>query len=837
MEGVGTGGMVASSSQPSLAQEIALEQAHLDSAHRRLAVLAGDARAQLEAVFRHDRGGTHQGRFERDAAVNGILRTVSRMEVGSRPLLFGRIDVASDEGGMATFHIGRLGILDENLDPLVVDWRAPVAEPFYRATGRDPMGLMLRRHIEVASQKVLSLEDERFSGGDSGSYDRQSGYGVGEETVEPGPPGALLAALERPRDSRMSDMVSTIQREQDEIIRAPMRGVLVVQGGPGTGKTAVALHRAAYLLYTHRFPLETQGVLVVGPNPVFLRYIEHVLPSLGETGVALSSVQGLVRGVRASYRDTYETARIKGDLRMAILLRRAVRTRQRPIRHDCRIPFGSTMLVLAAAECAAFVAELKARKGTHNAKRRHLETLVCRYLLEQYKARVGQAREARPDRAMEKWISARRADDAGADQDPEGPRLIDGQGSRRKPVSDGAADQVPGELCSEDANTAFLADLEEEGLVSQEEMDARVIQRLLRAPELQAALDRMWPRLTAGEFLHDLFGSKVLIEVAGRGLFDPAELVLLEKERHSSLSHIRWSQEDVALVDEARTLLGSRGGARSTSHGGNGGPGSYGRYDVEGRFSHVTRNQVDDDPVRKYGYIVVDEAQGLSPMEMRVIARRSLSGDMTLAGDMAQAVGPNPPASWDDVMARMGVSGNMKRDVRMVELTVSYRTPREILEAAEPVLASYMPELAPPRTLRSTGVRPAAIRVDGEIAQGTASMIEDIYNPASMGTCALIAPTYLCDELANALHRAGRDATLVAGSSGVTSGLSVVPAAIVNGLEFDIVVVVEPAGIVDESPMGVRSLYVAMTRPTKALYVLYSGTLPELLNHLDRPSG
>ncbi len=855
MEGVGTGETIPGSSrQLSLAQEIALEQAHLDNAYRRLAELTAGARSRLVGLYRQDRGGTHQGRFERDAAVESILRTMSRTDVGNRPLLFGRIDVSGEQDGKATYHIGRLGILDENLDPLVVDWRAPVAEPFYRATGRDPMGLVLRRHVEVASRKVLSIEDERFSL-ETDAGELQGGNGAGEEVVDPGPPGALLAALERPRDSRMSDMISTIQGEQDEIIRAPIRGVLVVQGGPGTGKTAVALHRAAYLLYTHRFPLETQGVLVVGPNPVFLRYIEHVLPSLGESGVTLSSVQGLVRGIRASYKDNFMTAKVKGDARMAVLLRRAVRTRQRPLRHDCEIPFGSTMLVLPAAQSAGFVAEVKARKGTHNVKRRYLETLVCRYLLEQYKERASRVRQVRPDKAAEGWISSDQIEPC-IEQETDGPMLMQMEGSqgsqgsqgfpdaRSAPSSDGADDQASddqasGGLWVEGTDTAFPAEIEEEGLVSQEELDARTIRRLLRVPELQIALDRMWPRLAAEEFLYDLFSSSVLITAAGKGIFHPEELALLERRRcgdastgtegYTSSSRTRWSQEDVALLDEARTLLGPLDGnaARRKPHAGVGGPGAYDRHGPAGHYT--ASGHPDYDRARKYGYIVVDEAQGLSAMELRVIARRSLSGDMTLAGDIAQAVGPDPPSSWNDVLAHM----HLKRTIDVVELTVSYRTPREILEAAEPVLAAYMVERTVPRTLRVAGVRPAAIRVEGEIGIGVAGVIGDIYTPESAGTCALIAPASLCEDLAGALRNVGRDVTQVSGGTGVASGLSVVPAAMANGLEFDTVVVVDPAGVIDEYPMGLRSLYVAMTRPTKALYVVYSGTLPKLLSHLE----
>src|SRR5438477_1896476 len=231
------------------------------------------------------------------------------------------------------------------MEPLVVDWRAPVAEPFYRATGRHPMGLRRRRHFATEGRRLIGMEDELFAadGGPDGDGDQGLAL-VGT--------GALLAALERSRSGRMRDIVATVQREQDEIIRADLPGVLVVQGGPGTGKTAVALHRAAYLLYTHRFPLERQGVLVVGPNPVFLRYIEHVLPSLGEAGVALTTIGGLVADVRARASEPAPVAGLKGDVRMAKFLARAVRDRQRAPRGPLTVPFGPYVLTLGRKELA-----------------------------------------------------------------------------------------------------------------------------------------------------------------------------------------------------------------------------------------------------------------------------------------------------------------------------------------------------------------------------------------------------------------------------------------------------------------------------------------------------
>src|SRR5271170_5226732 len=383
-------------------------------AYARLDAMRSDANSMLEGVLDLGRGGTFQSRTERDVIVRTSMARLEQLDIGDQALTFGRIDRVNDGHNgdgpdTETFHIGRLAIHSADHDPLVVDWRAPIAEPFYRATGRDPQGLVLRRHLALEGRRVVGLEDERFSLpgsgpssdetegdlSDRGLADRGGdGDGTGEliqSDLPIGGPAALLAALDRARSGRMTDIVSTIQREQDEIIRAPLAGVLVVQGGPGTGKTAVALHRAAYLLYTHRFPLERQGVLVVGPNPLFLRYIEQVLPSLGETGVSLSTVSGLVPEVRVRGVDDPAVAKLKGDVRMVNVLTRAVRTRERPLRRDVEVPFGAGVLRLRARLTEDVVGMARRRPGTHNARRRFVESQVLRALSEDYRARLARS--------------------------------------------------------------------------------------------------------------------------------------------------------------------------------------------------------------------------------------------------------------------------------------------------------------------------------------------------------------------------------------------------------------------------------------------------------------
>ena len=387
--------------------DLRAEQEYLNRAYDGLEFMRGEARQMLQGVLDLGKGGTFQSRTERDIVVRTSLARLEQLDIGDQALYFGRIDRLPEPGNEAllgeSFHIGRLAVSGPDHEPLVVDWRAPVAEPFYRATGLDPQGLARRRHLAVRGRAVLGLEDEYFvdpdgkasaptptpDGAAASNGARAGGERLLTDGLVLGGPGALLSALGQARTGHMGDIIGTIQREQDEIIRSPLAGVLVVQGGPGTGKTAVALHRAAYLLYTHRFPLERQGVLVVGPNPLFLRYIEQVLPSLGETGVSLSTVAGLVPEVRVRSLDDPMVAKLKGDVRMVRVLARAVQTRERPLRHDVEVPFGATVLRFAPRATEEIVAAARRRPGTHNARRRFVETQVLRALAEDYRGRLG----------------------------------------------------------------------------------------------------------------------------------------------------------------------------------------------------------------------------------------------------------------------------------------------------------------------------------------------------------------------------------------------------------------------------------------------------------------
>ncbi|MFP4512419.1 MAG: HelD family protein [Acidimicrobiales bacterium] len=350
--------------------ELQAEQAYIDRAYESLEANRLSA-VRLKEMVEVGKGGTEQARWEREVINDNIVHRLQQLHVGDASLVFGRIDHDPDHGD-DSFYIGRVSVSGPDREPLVVDWRAPVAEAFYRATPLQPLGLIRRRHFATRGRTLLGIEDELF--GDAavaainGDGPTVSGH------------GALIAALETARTGRLGDIVATIQGEQDEIIRAELPGILVVQGGPGTGKTVVALHRAAYLLYTHRFPLEGQGVLVVGPNRLFLNYIEQVLPSLGEAGVELAVLADLIDEVRVAGSDRGLAARVKGDLRMTGFVARAVRDRERPLRAPLRVGYGLTRLSMTVEESAQIVKEARRRYRWHNPARKYVEARVYEVL-------------------------------------------------------------------------------------------------------------------------------------------------------------------------------------------------------------------------------------------------------------------------------------------------------------------------------------------------------------------------------------------------------------------------------------------------------------------------
>ncbi|HEY8526187.1 MAG TPA: ATP-binding domain-containing protein [Acidimicrobiales bacterium] len=659
-------------------------------------------------------GGTEQARWEREMIEGNIANRLDYLNVGDASLVFGRVDRARSEGG-DTYYIGRIAVADERQEPVVVDWRAPIAEPFYRATGRSPMGLVRRRHFATRGRQLLGIEDELF-GEASGILGGE--LRVVDEGTEIRGTGALIAALEEARTGKLTDIVATIQGEQDEVIRSELPGVLVVQGGPGTGKTVVALHRAAYLLYTHRFPLEGQGVLVVGPNRLFLGYIERVLPSLGEAGVELAVLADLVEDVRVRGYDPPATARIKGDARMAKVLAKAVRDRERPLRAPLRVGYGVQTLTLPPERTAEIVSDARRRFRVHNAGRRFVEARLFEALAE--------------------------------------------------------VSRVP--------TTA-----------------AEVRDRLRFAPEVREALERMWPVLTPAELLHDLFGSKALIDLAASRYLDEDERRALFRPRSDDVHSVVWTNDDVPLLDEARELLGPKPKRRRELNGA--------------------------DDIRTYGHIVVDEAQDLSPMQLRMLTRRSLNGSMTVVGDIAQATGVWAHAGWDEILEHLP----QKRPSRRAELSIGYRIPGPTMDLAAKVLAVAAPELQPPRSVRQVGDPPRILEVDAaDLADRVAAVAAEELDAVDPGSVAVIAPQTLVDDVAAALDRAGIEYGRAA-RNGLAERVTLVPVSLVKGLELDAAVVVEPSAIVAEEAQGMRALYVALTRATKRLAIVHAEPLPDAL--------
>ena len=684
--------------------ELAAEQAYIEYAYDCLDA-ARERALGLRRLSSVGPGGTHQARVESEQVEDAIRARLTQLHLGDdTALVFGRIDPLPDEGPPERFYIGRVAVSDEHSEPVVVDWRAPVAEPFYRATGRSPMGLARRRHFAVRGKQLLGMEDEVFGadGGIGDTLDTVADGIVGE--------GALMAALDRSRSGYLADIVATIQTEQDEIIRSELGGVLVVQGGPGTGKTVVALHRAAYLLYTHRFPLEGQGVLVVGPNRLYLRYVERVLPSLGEAGVELAVLPDLVADAISEDRDTPATGRIKGDARMTSVMGKAVRDRERPLRRDLVLGYGLTSLRVTVADSERIVRTARRRARNHNAGRRFVEQDVFDTL----------ARSAR------------------------------------------------GELDPAD-----------------------VRERLRHTDDVRAALEWMWPVLTPGELLRDLFGSTALLRSAAARFTDD-ERTALYRPRGERFEDVRFTTSDVPLLDEARALLGPR------------------------------PKDPDEDWPRTYGHIVVDEAQDLSPMQLRMLTRRSLGGSMTIVGDIAQATGPWAPASWDDVLRHLPA----RKPSRWAELTIGYRTPGSIMSLANRVLAVTAPDLRPPRAVREGDAPPRVVEAPaGELAATVADVVAGELAAVGDGNIAVLAVDAVLAQLDRDIGLEHGEAT----RTGLEVQVTLVPVRLVKGLELDSVVVVEPARILTDEPQGLRSLYVALTRATRRLTVVHEDPLPEVL--------
>jgi DNA helicase IV len=770
---------------------IAEEQAYVTMLYRRLDELRERTSARLATALQQT-GGTPQERSQRESTIMMYADQQAQYSAVESGLCFGRLDFTDDQPR----HIGRIGIFDEENDfePLLLDWRAPAARPFYLATAAAPDGVRRRRHIRTLDRDVIAVDDEVLDLAEAASPDQHPHESLTGEAV-------LLAALGAKRTGRMRDIVETIQAEQDRIIRADLNGVLVVQGGPGTGKTAVALHRAAYLLYTHRRELSSRGVLVVGPNATFLRYISHVLPSLAETGVLLRTQADLFPGVHAGHEEPDAVAEIKGRARMVDVLSQAVRDRQRVPDDYLEIVIDQDSLRRTALRLDRAVAEdarAAARKTgkPHNQARETFDTEVIHALSMQLAEQIGTDPYA--------------DDPLGGDDAPGDPLLLD-------------------------------------------EADLAEFRRELRSePGVRAALDWCWPILSPQRLVADLLGSSERLATAA------SELPVQERARLYRAQGDAWTPADVPLLDEAAELLGDddrdlralaeltrrqldayAAGALQILHGSR-------SIDLEDeidpelltaadlldatrlgeRQEEVDRRTAAEraaaDRRWAYGHIIVDEAQELSPMAWRLLMRRCPSRSMTIVGDVAQTGAIDGAVSWQDVLGAY-----VADRWRLTELTVNYRTPSEIMALAGRVLTAIDPSMPAPRSVRDSGEQPWLTTVDPEALP--IELVKAVATEAKLvdgGRVGVLVPpdrlstwgTAIADTVPGAALGEDLDADIVV--------LSVKQA---KGLEFDTVIVADPAGIVAESARGLSDLYVALTRSTNRLGVLAPGDLPAAL--------
>lgn len=746
--------------------ELEAERKYVSMLYTRLDELRAEKLAQLTRTRRGGAQGSIQNVSERDSFAALYEDRLSQLNAVEDRLVFGRLDLdddvnrAGEEAG-APRYIGRIGMTDDDLTRLMVDWRAPEAAAFYQATALRRQGVRRRRHLMLRGRSVLGIDDEVLDTDLFIENDNLQGE------------GALMAALTQKRTGRMGDIVGTIQAEQDAIIRSPLAGVLVVQGGPGTGKTAVALHRAAFLLYEHRERLNTAGVLLVGPSSSFMRYIERVLPSLGETGVVMSSVGELYPGLVAVPEHNRETARIKGKAFMAKVVAKAVSNRQRLLHEDRRVVVEGTRLVLSRGQVRHAREKARASRKPHNEAREVFTKILVRELAAQLQ-----------------------------------------------------------QILEDSAGNGNAVDR------------SYLVQEVRESRDVRIALNLCWMPMTPQSLLEELFAKEHLLAAAAPQL-RPHELKALQRTPGSP-----WTEADVPLLDEAAELLGE---FKAVGNADNGTEAQLKRdlENAEATLRNVGEMMFNagidglveaqdladmnqETAVRQsaaeravadrswaYGHVVVDEAQELSPMQWRLLMRRCPLKSFTVVGDIAQTSSASGATSWAQAMKPF-----VAERFTLEELTVNYRTPMQIAEAATRVAHAAGLKISTPKAVREGQWPPLVDRLaPGELLPKLREVLPGEVAIADGGLLAVIVPeSRLTVVRAAVVEQFGR--RVGTGSGGLSQDIVVLGAREAKGLEFDVVLVLEPQELIDEVEGTVGDLYVAMTRTTQRLRILAEGTIP-----------
>lgn len=740
---------------------VAEEQEFVDRAYSRLDQLRSQYREQRQKIDANHGVGNAQGWTERDALATHFAELSSRLDNVEERLVFGRLDMKDH----ATHYIGRISLLDEHSAPLLVDWRAPISAPFYQATAQEPLGVVRRRHIATRARTVTSVEDELLD------VDQAQHQGLTLQGE-----GALMSALSSARSGRMGDIVATIQGEQDRVIRASDRGILVVQGGPGTGKTAVALHRAAYLLYTQRERLERSGVLIIGPSRTFLRYIEQVLPSLGESGVVQMTIGDIVPGLSAQDDDPVDIAAIKGRGAFSRILREAVRLIPRLPDRDQVLQVWNRRVTLRIKDVQEALSRARRSGRPHNVARESfamglMELLAGRLIVEAGDA--SSTADIDPD-DLRTWIS----------------EIRDSVDARRAINLAWMPTQAP----------AFL-------------------RKLWSRPDLLAQANRKAGTPLSVEDLSLLYRAQdEPLTISDIPLIDELEELLGTLDLASAQKRRAEEQrekEERERANEALKATGLGGGIVTAD--------MLMRQTQEAPSLRPLAERARADRSWTYGHIVIDEAQDLSPMAWRCLLRRCPSRSMTVVGDLDQKRGHRRPNSWKQALGPAARAFNEE-----FVLSISYRTPRALTRIAQAVMAQHgTPVLYPMEAVRDV---PDCYQVSHThkdtlkecVSQIVSAMEErlDREEGEGKGRICVIVP----DAQAQLWHADE------SGASALDQRVSYLTAAGSKGLEFDSVVVVEPGAILDQ---GSGDLFVALTRATHDLHAVTTTQLPRGMEEWD----